>query len=238
MNIEITESVERRFWARVNKDGPIQDHCKELGKCWTWTAGKVKGYGRIHASGKPRYATHVALAIHGIQNTNSLCALHKCDNPSCVNPSHLYYGTDADNHADMVSRGRSFAGFKIIPCPPEKRQKGELASSSKLSNNQVLEIVELVKAGNRHRDIAKKFGVAKPQISMIMNGKTWSSVTGFSRPNKPFGHKLSVEDVEKIRELIASKSMKQKEIAVMFQVTATTICQIKTGLIHPIKPEQ
>lgn len=99
-----------RFWRMVDKDGPTQTHVPGLGPCWQWTGGKVKdGYGRFSLGNHViRYAHQVSWMIeHG--QWPDLCVLHRCDNPPCVNPGHLFLGTIADNNRDMWSKGRGKA---------------------------------------------------------------------------------------------------------------------------------
>jgi HNH endonuclease len=104
-----------RFWAKVNKDGPIPKHCPELGACWLWTASlRNKGYGAFSY----RYAGQCVqarahrfsweLAYGAIPD--GLCVLHRCDTPACVNPHHLWIGTKAENNADMQQKGRKVSG--------------------------------------------------------------------------------------------------------------------------------
>lgn len=77
--------------------------------CWLWLAGALrKGYGMLYVSpGKIKLATHISLELYGNQRPSpEHWALHKCDNPFCVNPDHLYWGTAVDNFSDMIARGR------------------------------------------------------------------------------------------------------------------------------------
>jgi hypothetical protein len=87
--------VEHRFWAKVNKDGPIHP---THGKCWLWTAGTLPaGYGRFAGNLAHRYSWR----LHVGPIPAGMSILHKCDTPSCVNPRHLFLGTQQDNLADM-----------------------------------------------------------------------------------------------------------------------------------------
>ena len=75
-------------------------------ECWPWKGGgTAQGYGLIRIDKVQRLATHVALELAGKPRPGDLLACHKCDNPPCVNPKHLYWGTHSDNAADFVSRG-------------------------------------------------------------------------------------------------------------------------------------
>lgn len=76
--------------------------------CWLWTATSVKyGYGTFHWRGKDRYAHRVSWELYRGTWPSTLCVLHKCDTPACVNPEHLFLGSRTDNNADCVSKGRN-----------------------------------------------------------------------------------------------------------------------------------
>lgn len=90
--------LEERFWERVDKKGPNE--------CWLWTAATAKGYGHISENYKRLSAPRVSLRLSGVHIPKGKCALHICDVPLCVNPAHLYVGTQADNMRDMYERKR------------------------------------------------------------------------------------------------------------------------------------
>lgn len=96
-----------RFWSRVDKSPGFGPN----GDCWPWTGYLHKGgYGILGVSKKgKRRATHLSWELeHGQPFPEGLCARHACDNPPCVNPSHIIPGTRAQNVADMIERGRRF----------------------------------------------------------------------------------------------------------------------------------
>ena len=93
-----TKSIDERFWSKVNKTGD----------CWLWTGVRVGiGYGQIYLNGKKTPAHRVSWLLHHGIIPNGLLVLHKCDNPPCVNPNHLFTGTNSDNMKDAYIKGRS-----------------------------------------------------------------------------------------------------------------------------------
>ena len=82
-------------------------YVRETPKCWEWTGYKnEKGYGVINLGGERMMAHRMAYELAGGTIPKGLSVLHKCDNPSCVRPKHLFVGTRADNNADMDRKGR------------------------------------------------------------------------------------------------------------------------------------
>ena len=115
-----TEKAVARFWAKVD--------VREPDECWLWTAARLAyGYGRFSVgSGLHRLATHAALEYDGKPRPDGMHALHSCDNPPCVNPAHLRWGTNAENRAESISKGRSATGERNGSRKhPDKRPRGE-----------------------------------------------------------------------------------------------------------------
>ena len=128
--------------------------------CWEWQGHRNKdGYGTIW-KGTSMALTHRALweEVNG-PIPEGLLVLHTCDNPPCCNPEHLFLGTQADNNADMVAKGRH------RPCP------GEKSGGAKLT----WEKVEAIRADTRiNREIAAEYGVDTSTISIVKSGKEWN----------------------------------------------------------------
>lgn len=128
--------------------------------CWPWTAGKdQKNYGMFWMNGKTLHAQRVAYELFIGPIPDGLVILHSCDNPSCVNPSHLSAGTHKENSEDMVSKGRQARGRSI--------------GKNKLHEHQIKEI----RADQRiHRLIALDYGVSRTMVSYIKKNKFWGHV--------------------------------------------------------------
>lgn len=95
--------TEQRFWMRVDKRGPDE--------CWDWRGALGKrGYGSISVNGTSCHATHFALELDGRSRPSPRHgACHSCDRPSCVNPAHLWWGTQRDNLQDAAQKGRTYS---------------------------------------------------------------------------------------------------------------------------------
>lgn len=149
----------RRFWAKV----------REGSGCWEWT-GKLtkKGYGTLRPGGREsaRVRAHRASWIlHYGALPAGACVLHKCDNPPCVRPSHLFLGSHKDNVADCVRKGRR--------APPIR---GSSNKSAKLKESDIPQIRALLSQGVRQRDTGRLYGVSQATILHINQGKAWAHV--------------------------------------------------------------
>lgn len=99
-------SLSERFWAKVDKNGPV--HPRLGTRCWLWTAARSpRGYGKFGVNGKNSYAHRVAyLVLTGKSIPDALRVCHHCDNPPCVNPEHHFIGQQRDNVHDSLAKGR------------------------------------------------------------------------------------------------------------------------------------
>lgn len=133
-----------RFWSKV---------CK-TDYCWLWTAGKNKqGYGSIsNESGIQVAAPRVSWALHYGEISVGLSVLHKCDNPACVNPEHLFLGTQKDNNIDCYKKGRN--------------------PNAKL-RSKIDDVYRLRQSGLSYQKIADLLGVAPYAIRLVISGGTY-----------------------------------------------------------------
>lgn len=178
-SIRLTENQLRNFWAKVDKRGPNE--------CWEWTGNKSGGYGALCISPKMVKAHRISWMLHFGDipeggGTHGICVLHKCDNPGCVNPQHLFLGTNADNARDRESKSRgSRTGVNYIKNHPEVHPRGEDNKRSKLTAEIVTEMRLRYAAGETTKALGAEFGVSQPAASYAINGKNWKHLPGAIR---------------------------------------------------------
>lgn len=135
--------------------------------CWIWTAStNSAGYGQISMPGRPMLAHRVCWEFYNGQIPDGKFICHKCDTPSCVNPSHMFVGDHHANMADMRRKGRA---AKV------ESAKGEKNNSSKINNETALAIFNAV---GPQKEICRRFNVSRSTLQAIKYGRQWSSVTG------------------------------------------------------------
>lgn len=131
--------------------------------CWEWKAVRRGNYGQIGYGNTMIYAHRASWIIHNKQNIpEDLCVCHKCDNPICVNPDHLFLGTSIENTIDRITKGRT--------------AKHEKHSQSKLSELDVLKIKQMLNEGISQGTIAFNFKVCRQTISLIKLNKIWKPI--------------------------------------------------------------
>lgn len=150
--------------------------------CVEWIGPRhPNGYGRFTYKRKQRLAHRAAYLLFTGPLKSDECVLHKCDNPSCVNPHHLFLGDRGDNARDMANKGRQWvqknpAGRPI--CPIELRPRGSRHGMSKLQEADVLSIRRRAYLGELQKHLAVEFSVAKTLVNQIVNGHIWRHVGG------------------------------------------------------------
>lgn len=157
---------------KTNKEKFTQKYIIDENNCWLWTAAKnQKGYGYFgvyyqeQKKFKIKYAHRVSYEFYVGEIPSKLLVLHKCDVPRCVNPDHLFIGTDLDNAIDKIKKGRA------------ADTKGEKNGRAILNKEKVLKIRKLYKTGKYSQvKLAEMFGVKKSIIGRILLGQAWSHV--------------------------------------------------------------
>jgi len=169
------EIVKALFWSKVVIS---RDHC------WEWQGSKRRGYGRFNIGGRLRHAHHVAWRFIKGDFPADKQVLHRCDNPGCVNPEHLFIGTIKDNMQDMLAKGRGNKasgenhGSKTHPNTlPTGSDWHLLHGKKKLEEHQVREIRSLYfKGGCSQKQLSKRFNVAQETIGDVVNRRTWRHI--------------------------------------------------------------
>ena len=150
------------------KDRILRRIVKKENGCWEWQGPLLPtGYAQIGIGSRHEGKVRVHRAMFEIFKgpiPDELYVLHTCDNRCCVNPDHLFLGTAKDNTQDMLRKGRA------------RGIRGSQNKSSKLTEENVLEIRSLLGQGAYHKNLAEIYGVATSTISRIAQGKKWTHV--------------------------------------------------------------
>jgi hypothetical protein len=159
--------LEKRFWRRINKDGPTPAHAPDLGPCWVFLGAKVRyGYGAfvVQRDGVREHSTahRVSWVLAHGDIPDGMWVLHRCDNPPCVNPAHLFLGTRDDNMRDAMSKGRM--------------ARGSRAGRAKLTESDVRVMRALRGEGWTQVRLAERFGICQSEVSNVLRGATWRHV--------------------------------------------------------------
>lgn len=211
----VSQSTINRFWSKVKKtDG-----------CWLWTAYKTPitgmrgGYGQFGIGEEVYIAHRVSWHISIGPIPDGIHVLHNCpggDNPTCVNPSHLFLGTHLDNMRDRDAKKR-------LPV-------GEDAFASKLTEDEVRALFSRSAAGEQSALLAKDFGISQGEVSMILNGKRWSHLglhTGLMQARGGTLLKCKVTE-DKAEEIFALRILgtKGRDVAKMFGLSEATVSRV------------
>lgn len=164
-SVGFSDSETTRFWAHVDRNGPLPTHQPRLGPCWLWTSAQkgrpafrygafsvTRGLSRGQA---PRSAHRIAWELTRGPIPHGLSVLHRCDVTLCVNPGHLFLGTQLDNMQDAARKGR-------LHVRRPKRQK--------VSDDDVAQIIAMRQAGLKLVVIADKLCVSKTFVSLVARG--------------------------------------------------------------------
>lgn len=195
------EQTIARFWSKVDRSGGPD-------ACWEWQAGRRPGgYGsfgvQIDEWRTMALAHRVAWELTNGPIPDGLWVLHRCDNPPCCNPAHLFLGTPKDNTQDAVYKGRM----------------------GKLTAGQVIEMRELAAEGLTVYDLAERFRVTPAAVGQIVRGQSYSHIPGAL--GKRGGQKITEAQAQQIRTM--ARTMKQTQIARALGLSDASVSRVLHG---------
>ena len=157
------------FWSNVGRTTSQKD-------CWEWLGYKYpNGYGQVGSTKYgSRYAHRAAWTLTNGDIPEGKFVCHKCDNPACCNPSHLFLGTPADNSRDMANKHRSALGEKNgMHNNPTGTNRGTRNHAAKLDDKLAMQVF---KAKGTQREIGKRFGISQAQVGQIKRKVNWRHI--------------------------------------------------------------
>ena len=160
-------SIASERWERQNDEALVKERflakVDRSGGCWLWTRARDKdGYGLMRAWGNQWRAHRLSYHLFRGPIPNDTVVCHACDNPSCVNPDHLFLGTNTDNTADRNRKGRT--------------ARGEQTAHNKLTAEQVRELRCRYETGEKMACLARAFGVTQATAWSIVRRQSWKHV--------------------------------------------------------------
>lgn len=193
--------------------------------CWEWTGAKHNyGYGQIGVNGRQTGAHRFSYELHHGEIPDGAFICHKCHNPSCVNPDHLYAGDPKSNAEDMVEAGRA-------PKPYGTKQ-----GSSALSESEVVDIRERYADGDTVANLANEHEVSMGTLSRVVNGESYPNVGGptdvdthermANRGEDGGNSKLTADEVREIRRVYADEDVSMADVGDRFEISSTQVCDI------------
>lgn len=204
----------KRFYERVDKPS-------DPDACWLWTGYTgTDGYGMLWVKigddpARNHRANRVSYLIHTGDIPDGMLVCHDCpsgDNPTCVNPAHLFVGTPQDNSRDMVMKGRAI------------RPAGSACYNAKLTESDVVQIRELIESGVGVCAIAREFNVSQTTISEIKIGNRWKHVA----PNVGRPRSFTPKQAEEIR-ILRAQGVPVRQLVARFGISRNVINKIVAG---------
>ncbi len=211
-------AVDDRFWSKVEKGNESKD-------CWNWVAAKdTQGYGRFYTNSykdssgikrkKFEQAHRYSFKIEYGDIPVGLFICHKCDNPNCVRPTHLFAGTPKDNSIDALSKGRLNSSFK-----PGKMSFKDV-HNLRIPQHIVDSIkIEYNKDTTTHMDLSKKYRISARSVSDIVNGR-WCGDRQSKRRTIP------KETIKTVLELNKNETISQRSLARQVNITQQMVSYI------------
>lgn len=190
---------------------------KRRGECIEWTGSNDgrKGYGVISINGKQEKTHRVSWEIENGPIPEGMCVCHACDNPACINPSHLFIGTHSDNMQDCLQKGRGNRGGP----------KGENCHFSRLTEKEVLEIRDSDEYCNA---LAKRYNISTAIITQVQKGQIWKHLPINAKHLGNKSQKLTEADILAIQASNESNEVLQAE----YGVSKSTICRVRGKVDH------
>lgn len=241
--IQLTEQDALLFWTNVD--------IKSIGECWSWKGRlDADGYGTFYRPKSKDYgpaelkAHRVAYFLHYGQDPKEMQVCHKCDNPPCCNPHCYFLGTNQDNHADKIAKGRVPKGeLHWMRNKPELIQRGTGHHHATFTEEDVHAICIRLQKGEAQRLIAADYGVCTQAINSIKTGRTWAHISapyrdkfkdanalhsirhrGAKHPNAILTDAIVIE----IRQMLAT-GVTNREVERKFSISPSTVSGIKKG---------
>lgn len=202
----ISDKVAERFWLLVDRRGPDE--------CWLWLgARQAKGYGRLCYRSALVPAHRLSFGLHFGPIPSGMLVCHRCDNPPCCNPAHLFLGTPRDNAQDMTRKERG--------------------GTTKLSAEVVAEMRRDCRRGLTLSEVARRNHIARSTARRAVYGVGWSHISNPVDPDElqksSKSRKLTPEGVENIRRL-AEGGLSFHKIAAACGVDRAYVSRIVRGL--------
>lgn len=143
-----------KFWRLVDRRGDDE--------CWLWRGATTRGYGAFHPTWRETVKAHrYSYVLHGGSLAHGQVVCHRCDNPGCVNPAHLFAGTQAENMADMAAKGRRASGAVLAT-----RGRAKLSPEARSAIRQA-------RGSVRVSALAERYGVSASAVYRVLAGTCW-----------------------------------------------------------------
>lgn len=151
-----------RFWNRVDKTGD----------CWNWMGSlNLSGYGQVKLLRKAKMCHRITFEVTFGPIPEGMQVCHRCDNPRCVRPEHLFLGTPKNNVDDCISKNRRRYKHGSVP-----KRKGEFNGRAKLIESVVDELRKRTwNYGDKAKE-ARRLGISASTINWVLSGRTWSHI--------------------------------------------------------------
>ena len=201
---KVNDKLKYRFYFKVKK---LDNGCH----LWTGAITMRNMYGSFSVLGHTIKAHRMAwILVNNRDIPKGLCICHKCDNPTCVNPEHLFLGTFKDNNRDMINKGRNING------------------NAKLKEQDICKIYTLYDKGFRTETIAKRFKISISSCQRIVSGTQWIKVFKKHKRTYKSPDYFKRHQVFRIYKL-CSMGLTNVEVGKLFDVTSSAISSIKLG---------